>query len=89
MTEYDNRNTGALFKNERKEKDNQPDYTGSWTDGSGKEMQLAAWIRKSKKGQTFMSVRATEKRVQDSKPSINNERAESVDKDDFDDDIPF
>ena len=85
---YDNRNSGALFKNDRKEKDNQPDYTGSWTDSNGNEMQLAAWVRESKKGQKFMSVRASEKRVQQSGASTNNEQPEKANED-FDDDIPF
>ena len=46
----------ALFKNERKENDRQPDYRGTGEiDGHGK-VKVSAWIRKSAKGQTYMSL---------------------------------
>jgi hypothetical protein len=56
-------NTGSLFKNDRKEVDRQPDYTGTWKDSDGKEWQLAAWIKEGKKGK-YMSLSASEKRTQ-------------------------
>jgi hypothetical protein len=54
-------NTGILFKNTRKTKDNQPDYTGKWTDSEGNELQLAAWIKEGQKGK-FMTLSASEPR---------------------------
>lgn len=55
---YDDTNSGVLFKNDRKERDNQPDYTGK-INVDGKELRLAAWIKQGKKGK-FMSIRVSE-----------------------------
>jgi uncharacterized protein (DUF736 family) len=54
MAEYDNTNRGVLFKNE-KEKDSQPDYKGT-LNVEGKEYELAAWIKVSKKETKYMSL---------------------------------
>lgn len=56
MPEYDKRNTGVLFKNDRKSKDTHPDYTGSYTDGDGNEYFLDAWIKDGQKGK-FMRLK--------------------------------
>ncbi len=45
---YDNTNTGVLFKNE-KEHDKQPDYTGK-INVEGVEKRLAGWIKDTAKG---------------------------------------
>lgn len=52
--QYDNTNRGVLFKNDRKETDNHPDYTGR-IDIDGTEYFLSAWIKEGKKGK-FMSL---------------------------------
>lgn len=52
--EYDNTNRGVLFKNDRKEQDNHPDYKGSINVG-GVEFWLSAWIKEGQKGK-FMSL---------------------------------
>ena len=52
MTEYDN--SGALFKNDRKEKESHPDYRGDIT-VDGTKYWLSAWIKDGKKGK-FMSL---------------------------------
>jgi hypothetical protein len=54
-------NSGTLFKNDRKQTEKHPDYTGSWKDANGKEWQLAAWVKQGAKG-SFMSLSASEKR---------------------------
>lgn len=57
MTIYDNKNTFALFKNDRKTEERHPDYTGTFTDGNGNEYFADAWVKKSGKGVAFMSGR--------------------------------
>ncbi len=76
--EYDNTNTGALFKNERKVKENQPDYTGSANIG-GTEYWVSAWVKRSRAGKTFMSMAYT---VKEDKPATTYTEVEG-------DDIPF
>lgn len=78
MPEYDNELSGALFKNQRKSKDSQPDYRGQATI-DGADYWLAAWIKKSKKGDTYMSLAFTAK----------DEETDSAPADEPDDDIPF
>ena len=53
--QYDNTNRGALFRNNRKEQDSQPDHTGS-INVDGKEYYLNAWIKTSKSGDKFFSL---------------------------------
>lgn len=62
MPEYDNENKGVLFKNERKESENQPDYTGTVNVG-GVDKDIAAWIKTSKDGtKKFLSLKVSEPR---------------------------
>lgn len=59
MTDYDNNMRGVLFKNDRKEKDTQPDYKGS-CEINGEEMWMSAWLKDGKNGK-FMSFSFTPK----------------------------
>ena len=49
MTEYDNTNSGALFKNDEKDEThpNWPDYNGS-IDVEGNEYWIKAWLKTAK-----------------------------------------
>lgn len=58
MIERDN--SGALFKRD-KQSDNQPDYTGSCI-VNGKKLDIAAWIKESKAGNKYMSLKFSEPR---------------------------
>jgi uncharacterized protein (DUF736 family) len=90
---YDNTNRGALFKNERKEKETQPDYTGSLNVG-GVEFFLDAWLKTADSGRKFMSVsvKRKDKQPEAAAPSAPPARAPQRPKTGFDDmadDIPF
>jgi len=45
MTQHDKTNRGAIWKNEKKEKDTHPDFTGS-LNVDGREYWVSAWKRK-------------------------------------------
>lgn len=47
---------GTLFKNDRKNKDTHPDYTGSIKLPDGTECWFSAWIKQGSQGGKFMSV---------------------------------
>ena len=50
----DGKNSGALFRKE-KQNDRQPDYTG-FLDIDGRRGRVVGWIRRSKAGQSYMSL---------------------------------
>lgn len=58
MTYTPKPSTGALFKNERKEKDHQPDYKGSLTLPDGSTMQLGGWIVQGANGK-YLSLKVS------------------------------
>ena len=84
--EYDNNNSGILFKNDYKEEGSkQPDYKGSFTDANGEEKDLAAWIRIANSGKKFLSVKVSDKYV---KQEVSTDSAPVI-ADEPNDDIPF
>lgn len=64
--------TGVLFKNDRKERDSQPDYTGRITI-DGTEYRLSAWINEAQQtGRKYLRLRATPIDSQPVTPTVSN-----------------
>ena len=77
--QYDNEKSGALFKNERATEENrQPQYRGSVT-VNGVEYSVSSWIKTSKKGTKFMSLKLEEKEDKPVSPAAST----------VDEDAPF
>ena len=77
--QYDN--SGVLFVNDRKEKDNQPDYTGNIVMG-GVKKRLAGWKKTSKSdpSMTFLSISVSD---------FQDKKEEPVQQTSNQDDLPF
>ena len=76
-------NSGVLFKNDKKETGNHPDYKGNITVG-GKDYWLSAWVKEGKSGK-FMGLAVSPKEEYKAKPS---ERSKTTGFD-SDDSMPF
>ena len=63
MANYENKLSGALFRNEKGDNPSRPDYKGSFTDENGKEFWVSAWVKKSKDGSQFLSMSMQPKEV--------------------------
>jgi uncharacterized protein (DUF736 family) len=84
-------NSGSLFKNDRKEQDSHPDYTGS-AKIDGKEFYINAWVKESKNGKKFFSFSFKAKLMSDrASPPTGGKNDQRTVTADFDDDpeIPF
>lgn len=76
--QYDNTDSGALFKNQEKATDKHPDYQGQINVG-GQEYWLSAWLKTSKAGDKYMSLAVKAKDAKGGAPR----------KQEIDTDIPF
>jgi uncharacterized protein (DUF736 family) len=81
MSDYDNTNRGALFKNNDRAGEQDPDYRGN-INVDGAEFWLSAWLKTSKNGMKYMSLSIKPKEAPT--PDKSKPRAK-----DFDDQIPF
>jgi len=91
-------NSGSLFKNTYKQRDNQPDYTGNGI-VDGTEYRVSAWVKDGAKGK-FFSLSFTPKeesgesataptKPSPQKPVSKTSSKHQIDELDIDDEIPF
>ena len=84
----------SIFKNQYKEREGQPDYTGSALI-DGKKKQISCWLKETRNGDKFFSCQVQEEYVKPSTRSISTSEGEPnpnynpAINNDFDDDIPF
>lgn len=78
--DYDNTNTGVLFKNES-DNEKAPNYKGK-INVNGQELEIAAWVRQSKAGKKFLSLKVQE-------PRQKQEPKKEQSFEDMPDDLPF
>lgn len=89
---------GALFKNRRKKKDKHPEYRGDANVecpccGESTTYELAAWMKKTRKGSTFMSLSIQKQKEEEdipgtrsaTEPANTNEESQQQ----SDDNVPF
>jgi hypothetical protein len=76
-------NSGVLFKNDKKETSNHPDYKGN-VRVDGQEYWLSAWIKEGKNGK-FMGLALSPKEEQGQAPQAKSSKKIE----DMDSDIPF
>lgn len=88
MTDYDNTNRGTLGKNNRKEKDSHPDYSGQ-INVDGHDYWLSGWLKEGKNGK-FFSLSVKRKDGTADRPEQVVQKVREVFPDaTLDDEVPF
>ena len=84
MSERKFDNSGMIYKNDQKERDNHPDYKGKIT-VDGRDYWLSGWVKEGQRGK-FISLAV---KPQDEAPSRPARSAPAPKGSDLDDEIPF
>lgn len=83
MAEFDNRNRGSSFKNDKKTEEKHPDLSGS-INIEGVEYWLSSWKKVSKAGTPFWSHSVRPKQETTRQSSQPTAKAKAADFDDLD-----
>lgn len=93
MSQYDNSNTGMLFKNDKGDNEKRPDYKGSLVVLQPGEYWISGWIREAgpnskRAGEKFISMKLEmkENQAQPQRAAVQQQPATVAN---MDDDIPF
>ena len=87
MTQHDNTNRGAIWKNDKKESDTQPDFTGR-LNVNGVDFWVSSWKRKPDANPKAPALSFSVK----PKDEVHNngmKQVEAATSEEFDSDIPF
>lgn len=87
MADYDNTNRGSIWKNDKKETEKHPDFTGS-VNVEGKEYWLSAWKRRPDQSDKAPALSFSLKAKDESAP-VKQAQQPSSSMDDLDSDFPF
>jgi len=79
-------NSGSLFRNDRKEKETHPDYTGTAMI-AGVEYYISAWLKEGKRGKFFSF--AFKPKQETGKQGMQTARAAAQPEFDDGEDLPF
>jgi uncharacterized protein (DUF736 family) len=90
MSNHQTENRGAIFRNEKKQTESHPDYTGS-INVNGVDMWVSGWLKTSEKtGKKFMSLSVKDKVEKAPQMPVKQAAKPSPSGfDDFPDDVPF
>lgn len=83
--QYDNTNSGVLFRNEKKQSEKHPDLNGS-INSDGRDYWLSAWVNESKDGKKYFKLSLTPKDEQ-RQPAPRQQPAQQESFED--EDLPF
>ena len=83
-------NSGAIFKNDKKTADNQPDYRGK-INVEGKELEISLWVKTAQSGVKYMSAAIKEPYVAPAPAPVLQNTSDKIKSADelFEDDLPF
>ena len=73
-------NSGSIFRNQKKQKENAPDYTGTARIGD-QEYSLSGWINKSRDGKNYLRILFTIRELNNVSKELNSVNSQ--------DDLPF
>lgn len=85
---YSNKNRGALWKNDDKTNERQPDYRGV-INVEGKDFRLAVWINNENKHPQSPAMTLQVETLQAQRQAPPKDYAETQSDDEFDDKLPF